>query len=89
MAFHDAYEHPGKKAIHEKLIQSDTVSEHNLSVTTNHSLLATKLMAPVINPQHSPTYAILDNGCTRSMGSWACNPAFYPGNRTNEGHHLL
>ena len=70
MAFHDAYEHPGKKAIHEKLIQSDTVSEHNLSVTTNHSLLATKLMAPVINPQHNPTYAILDNGCTRSMGSW-------------------
>ena len=54
MAFHDAYEHPGKKAIHEKLIQSDTVSEHNLSVTTNHSLLATKLMAPVINPQHNP-----------------------------------
>ena len=27
-------------------------------------------MAPVINPQHNPTYAILDNGCTRSMGSW-------------------
>ena len=24
-----------KKAIHEKLIQSDTVSEHNLSVTIN------------------------------------------------------
>ena len=70
MAFHDAYEHPEKKAIHGKLIQSDTVSEHNLSVTTNHSLLATKLMAPVINPQHNPTYAILDNGCTRSMGSW-------------------
>ena len=70
MAFHDAYEHPGKKAIREKLIQSDTVSEHNLSVATNHSLLATKLMAPVINPQHNPTYAILDNGCTRSMGSW-------------------
>ena len=41
MAFHDAYEHPEKKAIHGKLIQSDTVSEHNLSVTTNHSLLAT------------------------------------------------
>ena len=70
MAFHDAHEHPEKKAIHEKLIQSDSVSEHNLSVTTNHSLLATKLMAPVINPQHNPTYAILDNGCTRSMGSW-------------------
>ena len=70
MAFHDAYEYPGKKAIHEKLIQSDAVSEHNLSVTTNHGLLATKLMAPVINPQHNPTYAILDNGCTRSMGSW-------------------
>ena len=64
MAFHDAYEH------HEKLIQSNAVSEHNLSVTTDHSLLATKLMAPVINPQHNPTYAILDNGCTRSMGSW-------------------
>ena len=41
MAFHDAYEHHGKEAIHGKLIQSDTVSEHNLSVATNHSLLAT------------------------------------------------
>ena len=70
MAFHDAYEHHEKDAIHGKLIQSDAVSEHNLSVTTNCSLLATKLMAPVINPQHNPTYAILDNGCTRSMGSW-------------------
>ena len=70
MAFHDAYEHHEKEAIHGKLIQSDTVSEHNLSVATNHSLLATKLMAPVINLQHNPTYAILDNGCTRSMGSW-------------------
>ena len=70
MAFHDTYEHHEKEAIHGKLIQSDAVSEHNLSVTTNHSLLATKLMAPVINPQHNPTYAILDNGCTRSMGSW-------------------
>ena len=70
MAFHDAYEHHEKEAIHGKLIQSDAVSEHNLPVTTDHSLLATKLMAPVINPQHNPTYAILDNGCTRSMGSW-------------------
>ena len=70
MAFHDAYEHHEKEAIHGKLIQADAVAEHNLSVTTNHSLLATKLMAPVINPQHNPTYAILDNGCTRSMGSW-------------------
>ena len=70
MAFHDAYEHHEKEAIHGKLIQSYAVSEHNLSVTTNHSLLATKLMAPVINPQHNPTYAILNNGCTRSMGSW-------------------
>ena len=70
MAFHDAYERHEKEAIHGKLIQSDAVSEHNLSVTTDHSLLATKLMAPVINPQHNPTYAILDNGCTRSMGSW-------------------
>ena len=69
MAFHGAYEHHEKKAIHGKLIRSDTVSEHNLSVATNHSLLATKLMAPVINPQHNPTYAILGNGCTRSMGS--------------------
>ena len=70
MAFHDASEHHEKEAIHGKLIQSDAVSEHNLSVATNHSLLATKRMAPVINPQHNPTYAILDNGCTRSMGSW-------------------
>ena len=53
-----------------KLIQSDAVSNHNLSVTTNQSLLATKLMAPVISPQRNPTYAILDNGCARSMGSW-------------------
>ena len=86
MAFHDAYEHPGKKAIHEKLIQSDTVSEHNLSVTTNYSLLATKLMAPVINPQHNPTYAIVQY---QIHGQLACNPAFYSGHRTNEGHHLL
>ena len=55
MAFHDAYEHHEKEAIHGKLIQSDAVSEHNLSVATNHSLLATKLMAPVINPQHNPS----------------------------------
>ena len=55
MAFHDAYEHHEKEAIHEKLIQSDAVSEHNLSVTTDHRLLvATKLAAPVINPQHNP-----------------------------------
>ena len=27
-------------------------------------------MAPVINPQHNPTYAILDNGCTGSLGRW-------------------
>ena len=76
MAFHDAYEHHEKEAIHGKLIQSDAVSEHNLSVTTNHSLLATKLMAPVTNPQHNPTYAILDNGCTRSMGSWHATQRF-------------
>ena len=69
MAFHDAYQQHEKEAIHGKLIQSDTVSEHNLSVTTNHSLLATKLMAPVIDPQHNPTYATLDNGCTRSTGT--------------------
>ena len=55
MAFRDAYEHHEKEAIHGKLIQADAVSEHNLSVATNHSFLATKLMAPVINPQHNPT----------------------------------
>ena len=82
MAFHDAYEHHEKEAIHGKLIQSDAISGHNLSVTTDHSLLATKLMAPVISPQHNPTYAILDNGCTRSMGSWhaiqRCTQAIEP-----------
>ena len=62
MASHDAFQQDGKEAIHEKLIQDDTVSEHNLSVATK--LLATKLMAPVINPQRNPTYAILENGCT-------------------------
>ena len=40
MAFHDAYEHHEKEGIHEKLIQSDAVSEHNVSVATDHSLLA-------------------------------------------------
>ena len=70
MAFHDAYEQHEKDAIHEKLIQSDTVSEQTMTATANQSLLATRLMAPVTNPQHNPTYAILDNGCTRSMGSW-------------------
>ena len=89
MAFHGAYEHHEKKAIRRKLIQSDTVSEHNLCVATNHSLLATKLMAPVINPQHNPTYAILDNGWYQIYGQLACNPAFYSGHRANEGHHLI
>ena len=54
----------------EKLIQADAVSEQSTTATAKQSLLATKLMAPVINPQHNPTYAILDNGCTRAMGSW-------------------
>ena len=71
MAFHDAYEQHEKDAARKKLIQSDTVSEQIM--TANQSFLATKMMAPVINPQHNPTYAILDNGCTRSMGSWKCN----------------
>ena len=70
MAFHDAYEQHEKDAVHEKLIQADTVSEQSMTATAKQSLLATKLMAPVINPQHNTTYAILDNGCTRSMGSW-------------------
>ena len=55
MAFHDAYQQHEKEAIRGKLIQSDTVSEHNLSATTDHSLSATKLMAPVVNPRHNPT----------------------------------
>ena len=42
MALH-AFQQHEKKAIHERLIQDDTVSEHNLSVTTTQSLLATKL----------------------------------------------
>ena len=70
IAFYDAFQSYEKEVIHEKLIQDDTVSEHNLFVTTKQSLLATKLVAPVINPQHNLTYATLDNGCTRSMGSW-------------------
>ena len=70
MAFHDAYEQHEKDAIDEKLIQADTVSEQSMTATAKQSLLATKLMAPVINPQHNPTYAILDDGCTRSVGSW-------------------
>ena len=83
MAFHDAYE-----AIHEKLIQSDTVSEHNLSVTTNHTLLTTKLMAPV---KKTAQPDLCDSGqwMYQIYGQLACNPAFYSGHRTNEGHHLL
>ena len=38
--------------------------------TEEQGLWATKLMAPVTNPQRNPTSAILDNRCTRSMGSW-------------------
>ena len=52
-----------KDAIHEKLIQANAVSEQSMAATAKQSLLTTKLMAPVINPQHNPTY-------TRSMGSW-------------------
>ena len=81
MAFHDAYEPHGKDAIHEKLIQADAVSEQSMTATAKHSLLATKLMAPVINPQHNPTY--------QTHGQLACNPAFYPGHRTYEKPHLL
>ena len=69
LAFHDAYEQREKDAMYEKLIQVDTVSEQSTTATAKQSLLATKLMAPVTNPQHNPTYAIPDNGCTRSMGS--------------------
>ena len=43
MAFHNAFQQHEKEAIHEKLIQDEKVSEHNLSVTTKQSLLATKM----------------------------------------------
>ena len=71
MAFHDAFQQNEKEAIHEKLIQDDF---QNTTCPSQH--LATKLMAIVINPQHNPTYAILDNGCTRSMGSWHATQRF-------------
>ena len=53
MAIHDAYEQHEKDAIHEKLIQADAVSEQSMTATAKQSLLATKLVAPVINPQHN------------------------------------
>ena len=39
-------------------------------MTTNHSLLETKLLAPAINPRDNPTSAILDNGRARTTASW-------------------
>ena len=32
--------------------------------------LASKLMAPITKQADNPTHVILDNGCTKSMGSW-------------------
>ena len=52
MAFHDAYEQHEKDAIHEKLIQANAVSEQSITATAKQSLLATKLMAPVISPHN-------------------------------------
>ena len=81
MAFHDAYEHHEKEAIHGKLIQSNSVSEHNLSATTDHSLLATKLMAPVINPQRNPTCAIL----LSSLTGWQFQRCVLRGRKVGRG----
>ena len=58
MAFHDAYEHHEKEAFHGKLIQSDAVSEHNLSVTTKHRRLSSTLSA--IRPMRSWTTDVPD-----------------------------
>ena len=83
MAFHDAYEHHEKEAIHGKLIQSNAQFVRHKS-----HLLATKLMAPVI---HSAQSDLCDPGqrMYHIHGQLACNPAFYSGHRTHEGHHLL
>ena len=67
MAFHEAYVQHEKDTIHEKLIQAHAVSEQSMTATAKQRFFSTKLVVPVINPQHNP---ILDNGCTRSMGSW-------------------
>ena len=42
------------------------VASHD-AATTDRSLLATKLLAPVISPRDNATSAMLDNGRTRSM----------------------
>ena len=49
---HDNHESADKKLIH-------TVSSRNPAVTANHSLLATRLLVPGVNPQDNP---FLDNG---------------------------
>ena len=43
-------------------------------------------MAPVINPQRNPTYAILDSGSTRSMGSWHASQRFTAGVARMKSH---
>ena len=75
MAFHDAYEHHEKEAIHEKLIQSDTVSEHNLSVATNRSLLATKLILSTIRPMRSWTMDVPDPWAAGTQSSVFLRPS--------------
>ena len=78
MAFHDAYEQHEKEAIHEKLIQSDTVSEQSMTATANRSLLATKLMAPVINPQRPMRSCTTDVPDPRAAGIQRFTQAIEP-----------
>ena len=82
MAFHDAYEHHEKEAIHGKLIQSDSVSERNLSVTTSQPF-GNKADGACHQPSAQSDLCDPGQRMYQIHGQLACNPAFY------SGPHLL
>ena len=81
MAFHDAYEHPGKKAFHEKLMQPDTTQSvrHNKSQPSGN-----KADGTCHQPSAQPDLCDSGQWMYQIYGQLACNPAFYSGHRTNE-----
>ena len=52
------------------------VTQNGLTYDMIAQALASKLMAPILNQADHPTHVILDNGCTKSTGSWCAVEKF-------------
>ena len=84
----DKTEDPGKDdkgkgktktfAVDHKTVEVDASRS---TVTQNGLTYNSKLMAPSIKQADTPTHVILDNGCTKSMGT-VCSGEIYQGIRT-------